>query len=59
VVLRAWAPSTVFQMPFDDGAVVASLADVVRTVPCFTLDVGDDEAELASAVAQVVEQAML
>jgi len=55
--LRAWAPTTVFQMPFDDGAALASLAAVVRRVPCFALDVGDDGAELASAVEQVLEQA--
>jgi hypothetical protein len=54
--LRAWAPSTALHMPFDDGAVVASLADVVRGVPCFILDVGDDGAELASAVEHVLEQ---
>lgn len=59
VALRAWAPTTVFQMPFDDGAVVASLADVVRRVPCFGLEVGDDETELAGAVVQVLEQAGL
>jgi hypothetical protein len=56
VALRAWAPSTAFHMPFDDGAVVASLAAIVRRVPCFTLDVGDDGAELASAMADVLEQ---
>ncbi|HEY6471907.1 MAG TPA: hypothetical protein VIY26_03375 [Acidimicrobiales bacterium] len=56
VALRAWAPSTALHMPFDNGAVVASLAEVVQGVPCFTLDVGDDEAELAAAVDRVLEQ---
>jgi hypothetical protein len=55
--LRAWAPSTIFHMPYDDGAVIASLADIVRRVPCFALDVGDDEAHLATALVQVLEQA--
>jgi hypothetical protein len=55
--LRAWAPSTVFHMPYDDGAVVSSLADVVRRFPCFALDVGDDEADLARAVVEVLDQA--
>ena len=54
--LLALAPSTVFQLPFDDGAALASLAAVVRQVPCFALDVGDDMAELASAVEQTLEQ---
>jgi len=55
--LLALAPSTVLQLPFDDGAALASLAAVVRRVPCFALDVGDDVAELASAVEQALEQA--
>jgi hypothetical protein len=54
--LRALAPSTVFQMPFDDGRVFASLAALVRSVPCFALDVGDDQAELAHAVAGILEE---
>jgi hypothetical protein len=53
--LRAWAPSTIFHMPFDGGAVFAALAAVVRQVPCYALDVGDDPAELASAVDRVLE----
>ncbi|MGO9751516.1 MAG: hypothetical protein ACLP8S_30240 [Solirubrobacteraceae bacterium] len=55
--LLALAPSTVLQLPFDDGAALGSLAAVVRRVPCFALDVGDDVAELASAVEQVLELA--
>jgi len=57
VALRAWASSTVFHMPFDGGAVMASLADVVRRVPCFALDVGDVAAELAAAVVDVLDGA--
>ena len=55
--LRAWAPDTALHMPFDDGAVVAVLAALVRGVPCFTLDVGDDVGELAGAVDQALELA--
>lgn len=55
--LRVWAPATALQMPLDGGAVVASLARVVREVPCFALDVGDEPAGIAGAVAQVLEQA--
>jgi hypothetical protein len=55
--LRAWAPSTVFHMPFDNGTVFSTLADVVRRVPCFALDVGDNEADLASAVVEVLDRA--
>lgn len=48
--LLAWAPSSALRLPFDDGEVVATLADVVRRVPCFALGVGDDARELAAAV---------
>jgi hypothetical protein len=53
--LLALAPSTAFQMPFDDGAVVASLAEVARGVPAFGLDVGDDIDELANAIDDVLD----
>jgi hypothetical protein len=56
--LLALAPSTVLQMPFDDGAVVASLAALVRRVPCFGLDVGDDPGELAGALERALEEAV-
>jgi len=36
---------------------VAVLAALVRGVPCFTLDVGDDAGELAGAVDQALELA--
>lgn len=53
--LLALAPSTTFQMPFDDGQVVGSLAAVARRVPAFALDVGDDPDELAQAVERVLD----
>jgi len=48
--LLAWAPSSTLRLPFDEGEVVATLAGVVRRVPCFGLQVGDDPRELAAAV---------
>jgi hypothetical protein len=55
--LRAWAPTTLLQMPLAGGRALASLAAVVRSVPCFGLDVGDDAAELAGAVERVLDEA--
>lgn len=55
--LLALAPSTTFQMPFDDGAVVGALAELTRAVPAFALDVGDDPRELAAAVDRVLDAA--
>lgn len=57
LALRAWAPTTVFQLPFDSGTVIASLADVVRKVPCFALDGGDAAGDLADAIDQVLDGA--
>jgi hypothetical protein len=53
--LLALAPSTAFQMPYDGGEVMGALAGVVRAVPAFALDVGDDQAELARAVTRVLD----
>jgi len=53
--LLALAPSTAFQMPFDRGRVVGSLAALVRGVPAFALDVGDDPGALAPAVERVLD----
>ena len=55
--LRVWAPTTVFQMAHDRGAAVPLLAEVVRRVPCFALDVGDDPASLAGAVDELLDRA--
>lgn len=57
--LRAWAPSTIRQMPYDGDAVLASLALVVRRVPCFGLDVGGEETGLADAISRVLDQVTL
>jgi hypothetical protein len=55
--LLALAPSTTFQMPFDEGAVIAALAAVTRAVPAYALDVGDDPRELAEAVDRALDRA--
>lgn len=55
--LRAWAPTSLVEMPFDGGAALAALASVVRAVPCYVLEVGDDPGELARAVDEVLDQA--
>ena len=55
--LLALAPSSVFQMPFDLGSVVASLAALARSVPCYALEVGDRSADLAAAVDRALDEA--
>ena len=53
--LLALGPSTVLQTPFDDGGVLGVLAELVRGVPCFALDVGDDVDGVAGGVERVLE----
>jgi hypothetical protein len=55
--LLALAPTTVLQMPFDDGAAFAALAALARHVPCFAIDVGDDAGGIAHGVEEVLDRA--
>jgi hypothetical protein len=55
--LLALAPSTIFQMPFDHGALFPALSELVRGVPCFELAVGDDPAALAAELDRVLDGA--
>jgi hypothetical protein len=52
--LLALAPSTAFQMPFDRGAVLATLGELVRRVPCHRLDLGRSAEAAASALTEVL-----
>ncbi len=54
---RALAPSTVFQLPGAGAASLASLAALVKSVPCFALSLGGDPAQAASAVAGLLPPA--
>jgi hypothetical protein len=56
--LRRWAPTTVFQMPLDKGAAVPMLGELVRRVPCYELNVGDDQSELAGALDGLLDRAV-
>jgi hypothetical protein len=52
--LLALAPSTAFQMPFDRGAVLATLGELVRRVPCHRLDLGRSAEAAASVLMEVL-----
>jgi hypothetical protein len=52
--LLALAPSTAFQIPFDRGAVLATLAELVRRVPCYRLKLGSSPAAAATALMEVL-----
>jgi hypothetical protein len=54
--LLAIAPSTVIQMPFDRGAVVATLADLVRHVPCYRLATGSSPPTAAEVLDGVLSR---
>jgi hypothetical protein len=50
------APSSLFQLPGRTPAAFAAIAAVVRSVPCYTLELGTDLAGVASAIAAVLER---
>lgn len=54
--LLALAPSTVFQMPYDEGQVVRLISRLVRRVPCFALGVGDDPGDLAGVLDDLLDR---
>jgi hypothetical protein len=49
------APSSLFQLPGRTPAGFAAIAALVRSVPCYTLQLGTDLSGVASAVAAVLE----
>jgi hypothetical protein len=55
--LRALAPTTVFQLPGNDGATFAWMASFARAVPAYALDLGDDRAAIPALVARAIEGA--
>lgn len=55
--LLALAPSTVMQMPYDGGAILAPLGRLLRSLPSFAIDVGDDRDGLAGALDEALERA--
>jgi hypothetical protein len=54
--LRAVAPSTIVQAGFAGGASLATLADLVRRVPSYALDLSPDPAANAAAVDHLVAE---
>jgi len=54
--LRALAPTTVFQLPGNDGAAFAWIASIARHLPAFALDLGDDRENIPSLVARAIEE---
>jgi hypothetical protein len=59
LALRAWAPSSALRLPFDDGEVVATMARLVKLVPCFALSVGHDQAAQAGAIAEALTRSAI
>lgn len=51
--LLALAPSTVFQLP-GNGIALGALADLVRGVPCYVLELGPDPAEAVDLLARTL-----
>lgn len=54
--LRAVAPSTIVQSGFQGAPSLSVLADLVREVPCYTLELGSDTTANARTVERLVEE---
>ena len=54
--LRALAPTTLFQLPGSGEVAFAHLAEVVRRLPAWSLELGDDRAEIPNLVARAIEE---
>lgn len=54
--LRALAPTTLLQLPGSGAETFAALADLVRRLPAWSLDLGDDRNAIPSLVARAIEE---
>jgi hypothetical protein len=54
--LRALAPTTLLQLPGGGAGAFASLAELVRRLPAWSLELGHDRAEIPRLVAQAIEE---
>jgi hypothetical protein len=54
--LRALAPTTLLQLPGGGASAFAEVADLVRRLPAWSLELGDDRAEIPQLVARAIEE---
>jgi hypothetical protein len=54
--MLALAPSSLFQLHGDRQESVRALADLVRDLPCFGLDLGSDPNGIADTIARLIRQ---
>jgi hypothetical protein len=54
--LRALAPTTLFQLPGSGAEAFAHVAEIVRRLPAWALELGDDRAEIPGLVARAIEE---
>jgi hypothetical protein len=53
----AVAPSTMLQLPGNGPALMRMLSDVVRSVPCYGLELGSDPAQIPAVIESLLEPA--
>jgi hypothetical protein len=56
IALLALAPSTIFQLPGATSAKFKEMAALVKTVPCYTLALGTDLAQIPQVIAQTLQE---
>jgi hypothetical protein len=55
LALRALAPTTLFQLPGSGADAFAQVAGVVRQLPAWSLELGDDRDEIPNLIARAIE----
>lgn len=55
VALAALAPSTIFQLPGDPGTELSTMAELVRAVPVFVLQLGTDFAQIPERIDELMQ----
>jgi len=54
--LAALAPSTIFQLPGEAGGDLQFMADLVRDVPCFDLELGTDFDQIPARISDLLSE---
>ena len=57
-ILRALAPSTIFQIPGDGADTFKCLGNFVKNIPCYQLESGTEISEISKSIMEVLSESM-
>ena len=53
-ILKTLAPSTMVQLPTAAGQTLRTIANIIRKVPCFSLEIGKDITQISAKIEEVL-----